>query len=210
MKTRFSILFVAVLGFVWTGCQNSDDYASNDTAVEKTEAEKLTEQLETNKAEFHAALEGLTDEQLAYQESEDRWSIMGCAEHIAAAHGAMYGMLEGVMASDPVAARPDSMMTDEQIWGMITDRTTQFDAPAPFQPSGRYESMEALLADFDATQAKLAEVLKSDKDLRSLMGEHPAGITMDAQQWVVFIMGHANRHMQQIQQVKDHAGYPSA
>ncbi len=212
MKSIKSILFLALVGFVLTGCEKSESYADADdhTMPEMTENEMLAEALESNTAAFHAALDGLSEEQLAYQESDDRWSIAGVAEHIAVAHGAMYEMLAGVLEGEPVATRPDSMMTDDQIYAMITDRSTAFQAPDPFQPSGRFESMDDLVAAFDAAQGNLTDVLKSDKNLRNYYGAHPAGIEMDAYQWVKFIMGHAERHLAQIQQVKDHAGYPSS
>jgi hypothetical protein len=54
------------------------------------------------------------------------------------------------------------------------------------------------------------KMLQSDADFRKQFSNHPLLGPMDAHAWFVFLRGHCDRHLAQMQQVKDHEGYPAA
>ncbi|HEY5564150.1 MAG TPA: DinB family protein [Rhodothermia bacterium] len=161
-----------------------------------------------------AAIDGLTPEQWVYQESPERWSIAGVAEHLVKSEGALRGMLvDSVLAGDPSMEMPDSTMEgDQAVRAMMADRSTAYPTTPPLEPTGMYATPQEAAAAFEAARDETVEFLKStNTDLRAHSGSLAEGMApMDGAQWVIFIASHVKRHIAQIEQVKAHEGYPSA
>lgn len=207
------------------GCEskmNENAIAEQDATDAMSEAVQATQTFsnpETREAmsllqssgdRFVAMVEGLTPEQLAYRESDERWSIAEVAEHLILTENMMQPLYADLLAADTVAMRPDSMMTDETIATMFADRTQKFQAPDAMQPEGKYKTADEILAAWNEARGATEESLSSfSGDLRKHVGENPALGPLDAYQWTQFFANHTDRHLAQMQQVKDHAGYAS-
>lgn len=211
---RFFPLAVALMFVAFVaGCGDRPAAEGGETDAtpmsEMSDKEMVLEALAVNSESFHDMIEGLTPEQLAFQESPDRWSIAGIAEHIVITETFFESTIQEVLASEPMVHAADSGATDEQIVAAMADRTQKFQAPDIAQPTGKYTTADEILADFDARRAMTVEMVNNaDVDLRSVGSEHPALGMLDGAQWVLFVASHADRHLDQMQQVKDHADYP--
>lgn len=219
MNNKINLFAVTAALALFVGCADNSETGTSGAvdepmadATEMTGAEVALEALRANEQAFHAMLDGLTDEQLAFQETPERWSIAGVAEHLVVTENMFRPMIaSAIAAGENPAMEPDSGATDAAIVGMMADRTQTFDAPPEAVPTGRYTSVDQIMADFHAARGELiAAVENTDVDLRQTYSEHPFLGTIDAVQWVLFVTSHNDRHLAQIQQVKEHAGYPGA
>lgn len=196
-----------------TGEQNMDDASATSTSMaDMDDRAMLIETLELNAESFREMVSGLTPEQLAFQESPDRWSIAGVAEHIVATETIFEPMIQGILASgDDANAMPDSTLSDDRVVSVMADRSQKYQAPEVAQPTGKFSTAEDILAAFDAQRARTIEMVESSEiDLRTVYGDHPALGTLDGAQWILFVASHADRHIDQMQQVVDHSGFPAS
>jgi len=96
--------------------------------------------------------------------------------------------------------------------GVITaqvDRGTKREAPERSRPAGRYKALADAARDFEANRASTVSWLESNTDdLRAKVVEHPLAGTVDGVQLLLLMIGHPERHAEQIGEIKSHSGYP--
>ncbi len=154
-------------------------------------------------------VEGLSDEQLNYKPSEEAWSIAECVEHLAISENAIFEAVSGaIQVTADASRRTEVAMTDEELLGMITNRSNKIKTSEAFEPSGKFGSYEETL---DAFLNKRAEniqyVQTTEDDLRNHYSQFPFG-TLDAYQVILFMSGHSERHTQQMEEVMADPGFP--
>ncbi len=152
---------------------------------------------------------GMSEAQLNFKASPESWSIAECVEHLAKAEAMIGGMLQGALKEPANAAMRDSIaMTDEKIMGMITSRAQKAKAPEPFEPTGEFGSHAETLKAFTDKRGEHIEYVKStNDDLRNHYGKFPFG-TVDGVQILLFMSGHTERHVKQMDEVMAHADFP--
>jgi len=158
---------------------------------------------------FLNTLEGLSEEQLNYKITDDSWSIAECAEHIAISENMIFGMLQGTLANkaDP-SKRGEVKVSDEQLIAMIEDRSNKVKTGEAFEPSGKYGSYEETVAEFKSKRKEHIDFVKSTQDdLRNRYQQLPFG-TVDAYQILLFMSGHTERHIKQMEEVMDDEDFP--
>jgi hypothetical protein len=181
-----------------------------DNSLSKKERKFATEHMKSTKADVINAVKGLTEAQLNYKATPERWSAKECVYHIAISEKNLWAMLDGALKS---AANPEKRaeikMTDEQVATMIENRTTKVKTFEPFEPKNTpYKTLDEALSYFKTTRAEHIKYLKStSEDLRNHVVQFPFG-WMDCYQLSIFISGHSNRHSQQINEIKADPGYP--
>lgn len=172
----------------------------------KTDAIKY---LKKTRKELEKSVKGLSKEQMTYKPEDGGWSVAEIVEHIIIVEGALKGMLEGkIKAGENLDQKAEVKMTDEQVVGLITDRSSSIQTQDQFQPTGKFsESKEAIEA-FDSQRENIVDWLKdSDADMRNYVNEFPFG-KIDAYQTVLFMAGHTERHTAQIEEVKSASNFP--
>jgi hypothetical protein len=176
-------------------------------------AQRLIDQYADHTVSLIVAVEGLTDQAWAFRESAERWSIGEVVEHIVLAEQLLLEQVrQSVLTSPETQPAPvdEQAQADEQVARNIVDRTRPAQAPPPAQPTGKYQSpTEALRAFIQVRSQTLALLEQYDEaTLRRHRADSPLEMPLDGYQWMLFIVGHGQRHLQQIAQVKAHAGYP--
>lgn len=212
---RYQRAATLVLILTVAGCASERTDGSSATATTMADMDDramLVETLRLNAESFRDMVEGLSPAQLAFQESPDRWSIAGVAEHIVTTETIFEPMIQGILArADDDGAGPDSTLTDNRVVSVMADRSKKYQAPDVAQPTGKFSTAEDILAAFNARRDRTIELVEStDIDLRTVYGDHPAIGTLDGAQWILFVASHADRHIDQMQQVIDHAGFPES
>ena len=153
----------------------------------------------------------LSEEQLNFKASPEKWSVKECFYHIAATEKGLWVMLEGALKSPANPEKRSAIkVTDEQFVNMIKDRTTKFQAPEPFQPKNiAYKSLDEAVTDFKMSRTEHIKYMKSStEDMRNHVVEMPFG-SVDCYQLYLMIAAHSNRHTQQMNEVIASAGYPA-
>lgn len=158
---------------------------------------------------FLNTLKGLNEVQLNFKATDSSWSIAECAEHIAISENMIFGMLQGTLANeaDP-SKRSEVKVTDEELIAMIEDRSHRVKTGEAFEPFGKYGSFEETVEEFKSKRKEHIKYVKSTQDdLRNRYQQLPFGI-VDAYQILLFMSGHTERHIKQMEEVMDEEDFP--
>lgn len=203
---RSTLLFFAIIAL-------SSISAISQTPVPKVFTEKDREfglkYATDTQADFVKQLTGLSDAQLNFRAAEGRWTIGEIAEHIIVVENALRGMVEGGMKSPVPACKDEFRIGDVAVILTITNRQQKFQAPEQVRPNGRWKTVPDLLTNFGTTRQTSLDYLKNMKeDMRSHFASMPFG-KLDAFQGYLFMIGHSERHLAQLKEVKADAKYPA-
>jgi hypothetical protein len=165
--------------------------------------------LNDTRDDYVKQLTGISDAQLNFRAAEGRWTIAEIAEHITLVEQALFGMITNqVMKSPPPKCEDPFRVADTAIILTVTNRSQKFTAPEQLRPTGRWKTREDLLANFEKTRGQTVDFMKNNKaDLRGMFGQGPMG-TLDSYQWFLYAIGHSDRHLAQLKEVKADPNYP--
>jgi hypothetical protein len=182
--------------------------APPDSKMTQAERAELIELMQKSEREFMQAIDGLTDEQWAYKQGPDRWSVGEVAEHIVLADEMLFDgaakMLDGQV--DP--KWEETLKKTDVLRNAIPNRSRKVDAPGAIQPKHAMTRAQ-ILARFKEQRARaLAFARQTDAPLKAYTGPNPFFGPLNAHQWLLYIPLHHLRHNQQIAEVKASEGYP--
>lgn len=162
------------------------------------------------KDDFVKQLTGLSDAQLNFRAAEGRWTIGEIAEHIIVVENALRGFVtDGAMKSAVPAGKDDFRINDVAVILAITNRQQKMTAPEQVRPNGRWKTIADLLSNFDSTRKGSIDYIKNVKDdMRSHFMNTPLIGRTDAFQGFLFMIGHSERHLAQLKEVKADPKYP--
>ena len=203
------LIILLSLAFVNTGVRNNDPDRPEEKEMISVEKTDIFEYLNKTKNELESSVEDLSEEQMAYEPEDGGWSIAEIVEHIIIVEGALKGMLEAkIKAGEDLDQVSEVKMTDEQVMGMITDRSSSIQTQDQFQPTGKFSEADEALEAFNDQRENIVTWLKdSDANMRNYVNEFPFG-KLDAYQTVIFMAGHTARHTDQIEEVKSSPDFP--
>lgn len=177
-----------------------------------TEKERmvLVTDLRQTKAFYEKTIAGLTTAQAVFKPAADKWSILQCMEHIAAAESGIMGYIKQILTTPGDSTKKAEVkVTDEQVLAMTPDRSSKFKAPEFLQPIGKFKSIDsASLAFLKARDENIKFAETTQDDLRNHFILHPFLGMMDTYQWLLMLSAHSRRHTLQIEEVKATAGFP--
>jgi hypothetical protein len=160
---------------------------------------------------------GLSPAQLEYRASPDRWTIRECISHLAVAEPDYWRELMAAvkepanMSTNMSANTKDkkSTATDADIMWYGIDRVVHTKTGGGHEKVDTYKDMAVALAKFQALRATMMEYIKSTgDDLRAhSFGEKEP---IDCWQWMLEISTHAERHIQQIREIKNDPKFPKS
>jgi len=186
-------------------------------AQEAKTTQKMTEkdreyaiaQLNGSREKFRASVAGLSETQLKFKSTPDRWSIAEVAEHITLAEDLFFTTLTDKLLKSPLTPDKERKLSDEQILALVTNRSTKFQAPDPLKPAGKWSSMVEIMQEFDKRRGRTIDFVKTTNiDLRSHFGPFGPNTEIDALQYTLFLSGHCERHTAQILEVKADPNFP--
>ena len=155
-------------------------------------------------------MEGLSAEQRHFQPAEDRWSVAGNVEHIILVEDFVYQTMLRVLNAPP---EPDKQAEvrpkDQLVIDMVPARTRRVMGPPQVHPTNRWPEFEELLRQFETTRERSVNfATATEADLRLHFFPHPFLGDLDCYQWLLFLGLHCERHVRQMEEVKEHAGFP--
>lgn len=174
-----------------------------------TDREMAVAELTKTQNRLNTVIDGLSDAQLNFKATPESWSVAECVEHLAISEGMIGGMLQGALQTPADPSKRDSVqMSDEKLLGMITSRDNKVKTGEAFEPSGKFGSFEETRNEFNTKRAAHLDYLKSTQDdLRNHYGKLPFG-TIDGVQILLFMSGHTERHVKQMEEVMANANFP--
>lgn len=186
-------------------------FSQVDTSLTNAERTFAINELNKTYDRFTNTLDGLSKEQLNYKVAEDSWSIAECAEHLAISENSIFDVLAQTLNTEADPSKRDEVkMADEQLIAMIEDRSNKVKTSKAFEPSGKYGSFEETVEEFKSKRKEHIEYIKSTQDdLRNRYQQFPFG-TIDAYQIVLFMSGHTERHVRQMEEIMEDPGFPKS
>ena len=179
--------------------------------LSKKERKFAKDYLKDTKKDLVKTVSSLSEAQLKFKPSPDRWSVEECVMHIAIAEKGLWSLAEQALnAPANPEKRADIKATDEQWVAVVTDRSKKFKAPETIQPQNSgFKSMVEALASFKESRDKLINFISDTKDdMRNhVIIQSPIGV-IDSYQMALFIGGHSNRHTQQLKEVMADPNFP--
>ncbi len=179
------------------------------TGITDEEREMAVAELAKTKERLTSTIAGLSEAQFNFKSAPESWSVAECVEHLAISESMMDGMLQGALkvAADP-SKRDSVQITDEKLMGMISNRDQKAKAPEAFEPSGKFGSFEETVKEFtDKRDAHITYLKDTEDDLRNHYAKSPFG-TLDGLQVLLFMSGHTERHVAQMEEIIAHADFP--
>ena len=169
--------------------------------------------LDATRDRLVAGLETLSDDQWGWSPDPRIWSAAHIAEHLAVVNfGTSRLLTERFETLEPASFTAEQQARkDAMIAPAVANRGIKMEAPANLRPKSRWgtraEIMSKLLSARDAiTNA----VRNTTVDLRTRKAPHPALGTLDGLQWALFAAEHDERHMTQLDELRQHPDFPAS
>ena len=150
---------------------------------------------------------GLSLTQLEYRASPDRWTIRECVSHLAIAEPDYWrDLMKAVKAPADMSGKKSANSDADILWYGI-DRVVHTKTGGGHEKVETYKNLDEAISRFQALRAKMIDYIKTtDDDLRA----HSFGSRspIDCWQWMLEISTHAERHIQQIREIKADPNFP--
>ena len=150
---------------------------------------------------------GLSPAQLEYKASPDRWSIREVVSHLAVAEPDYWRDIQKALRATPDMNSKKSVATDADILWYGIDRVVHTKTGGGHEKVDTYKDLAQALGRFQALRATMIEYIKTtNDDMRAhSFGERQP---IDCWQWMLEISTHAERHIQQIREIKNDPNFP--
>lgn len=145
------------------------------------------------------SVEGLTDEQINENVGEDRWTIAQVLEHLLIIEENAVKGIAAALASEENSTAPQKPVH------LTVNRSRKVPAPASLEPSKDFQTLTSLKEKMTKSRASLENVVKdkSEDELTQKSFLHPVFGMLDVKQWISFIGYHEQRHLEQIEEIKN-------
>lgn len=154
---------------------------------------------------------GLSEAQWRFRPGPTSWSACQCIAHISLVERRTLGIVQGFAESREATGEALSQNAgkDDLLIKMIRSRKVKVEAPLAMCPDLESPDPAWIIAQFSEIRDHSIEYLESTEDpLRSRTSPHPFLGPFDGYQWMLFLSAHAERHLRQIQENKEHPEYP--
>jgi hypothetical protein len=156
--------------------------------------------LEAGRRDFLDAAREISPEQACAKPSAKCWSVVECVEHVIAFEDRC---LSWISSGREVAPRRN-FEREMRLFTAIRSRLTKVEAPDVAQPRGRFSTLAAALAEFQAARDRSIQLVEERGDaLYSIVAEHPYFGKVNGAELMQLIDGHARRHADQIREIHE-------
>jgi hypothetical protein len=183
----------------------------DDSSISGKERKAAVTMMKESKSRVLNSTKGLSKAQLEFRPAADKWSIQDCIYHITFTEKALWSLLEATMKSPATPEkRAEVKITDEQFMKRLTDRSHKVKTSENLEPRNTgYASLEAAMEDFKKERSLHIKYMKSTtEDLRNRVVQMPFG-TIDCYQLCLMISGHSDRHVLQIEEIRNDPAFPA-
>lgn len=144
------------------------------------------------------SVDPLTDQQLNESVAEGVWTIAQNLEHLY--------LMEMTIAKGikHAQSQEENQTVKEKPIHLTVDRSTKVPAPAHLEPSTEFQTLNDLKNKLLQSREVLLQTIEglSEQDLNEKSFKHPVFGTLSIHQWVSFVGYHEERHLLQIEEVK--------
>jgi hypothetical protein len=168
--------------------------------MNEQERREILASLDKGTIALQVALSGVTEQMAVCFPAPDRWSILGCVEHLVLSEDYLF---QQILASQ----LSDSPLINEKREAMIPvrglDRSRRIECPPAGCPNGLFPTLSEALELFLTYRERTVQFVKENKeDLRSRITLHPVMGTVNCYEMLQSIAVHTLRHVLQIEEAK--------
>src|SRR5215471_4184082 len=173
----------------------------------KVDREHLLVHFEMTTQMVAEQVRGLSPAQLEYKASPDRWSFIEVVSHLAVAEPDYGRDIKKALKAAPDMKDKNSAAADADILWYGIDRVVHTKTGGGDEKVDTYKDLGKALGKFQALRATMIEYIKTTNDD---MRAHSFGDreVIDCWQWMLEISTHAERHVQQIREIKNDPNFP--
>jgi hypothetical protein len=177
--------------------------ASAQVASEKVQ---LIAALEQSAKHYLEVLTSVPESAAGVKLSDGSWSILQVAEHVAAVE---HRMLRAIQSGSEKTSPPNFEL-DAKIAGAVKNRESKLQSPEMVVPKGRWFTLAECTDVFKQNRAKTLEFVRTAENLRGKSILHPILGEIDGCQVMLVMAAHPERHVGQIEEIKQCAAYKAA
>jgi DinB superfamily len=168
-----------------------------------SEKQALQARLDEGRMLWLGSLKGVSEEDAQFHPGEGAWTILQVAEHVATSERQMLALWTKTATPGSSPREKDAMLIAAQ-----GDRNKKNPAPDRSMPMGRYKSLAEAEAAFLTFREATMTALAGAEGLREKIVNHPLANVVDGYQLFLIMALHPQRHMYQIEDIKNHPAYP--
>lgn len=145
------------------------------------------------------SVRSLSDEQLNEIPEEGKWSVAQVLEHL---YLMEMNTVDGILET---LSKDVYNPTEEKPIHQILDRTVKRVAPDDLTPSRKFQTLEELERKLNQSREALLQSIEgvSEEDLENKSFIHRRYGLLSIRQWVLLVGYHEERHLQQIEEIKE-------
>lgn len=205
-----SVAAIAFFGFSATFCPGQEEKKEAITFTQ-ADRETLVKYFGDVQERYVKTVGGLNAKQLAFRPNEKSWTVGQVAEHLLISETVIRGMIDEGPLKAALNTNPEVFrMRDIAVTLALTNRGQKFNAPPVVQPQAKVTTADGLVNGFKDARASNIDFLTTTKlDLRNHFADNGLVGMVDAYQWFLFLNGHTERHLAQIDEIMADEGYPA-
>ena len=151
---------------------------------------------------------GLSPAQLEYKTTPDRWSIREVVSHLAVAEPDYWREIQAALKKPPDMNTKKSAATDADIMWYGIDRVVHTKTGGGHEKVDTYKDLDEALGKFQTLRGTMIDYIKTTNDDMRAHSFGDYGEVIDCWQWMLEISTHAERHIQQIREIKNDPNFP--
>jgi hypothetical protein len=153
----------------------------------------------------------LSPAQWRFKPAPDSWSPCECIEHVTLVEGNLLRMVQALANTPEPSAEVLAEVAgrDDQLVRIIRSRKRRAQAPAAALPASESPDPAEVVARFSKARDRSIDYMETTSDpIRARVHPHFVLGPFDGYQWILFLCAHAERHLRQIEEVKEHPDFP--
>jgi len=175
----------------------------------KADQRYTVENLRRTRDALTREVENLTDAQWHFRESPGRWSIAEVVEHLGTWEIAFAREIgEGIRNAPRPDLVPGNATDPDKYFREYIMEDKPHTAPDFARPTGLLRGKDNLTFFQKKRDLAIGFADTTQTDMRLYYGRTGSKFPRNMHQVYIYQWGHVDRHLRQIQQVKQHAGYP--
>src|ERR1700751_617050 len=173
-----------------------------------TDREHLLVHFEMTAQMVAEQVRGLSPAQLEYKASPDRWSIREVVSHLAVAEPDYWREIQKALKAAPDMKDKKSQATDADVMWYGIDRVVHTKTGGGHEKVDTYKDMGEALVKVHALRGTMIDYIKTTQDDLRAHSFGDYGEVIDCWQWMLEISTHAERHINQIREIKNDPNFP--
>jgi len=183
-----------------------------DGKLSKEEKSEISAHLQYSWDNLEQLVSRMTQEQWNYKSIDTVWSIAEISEHLEKSEMQLFSLVKDQLQTSPAEPEKagEAKGKTQVVMDAITSRDHKLKTTPELEPTGSYHSSQQFLKSFAKLRVESITYAQTTEDAlrHHFIPFGPLG-ELDGYQILMFMSGHLERHIQQIEEVMQDPSFPS-